>query len=1081
MVITATCSSFCATAIWTPGTFSRPHTTLSSEATQLFWRAVADGKGDYVVPNLPPGPYRVTAEHSGFNTASRSGIDLAGDARVTADFTLTVGDTMQHVDVVVSGETVNSVSGEISHTIDTNQVDHLALNGRNYMQLLTLIPGAAVLSTDQMALTTSLSTTAGQALNGNRPNTSNLTVDGSYNLDAGANGTQINSVGLDFIQEVRTQTSNFSAEYGRQSGASVNVITKSGSNQLHGGAFEFVRNNDLDARSFFAPVKPPFHFNDYGWHAGGPIRKSKLFFFAGEEWKKIRQHTSPALRTLPTAAELSGNFAGISGTLDYPGTTTPIPGRNISSLMTTDGKAIAAVYAHMKTYAASYEDVAVGNNATYQLSNPFDAREDMARLDYNISQHQFLYLRFMHDQYNIFDPFGSEIVSQLPTTENNHVRPGSSWQLAHTWTISPSLINEAKFNAGWHGQRVFEVGDNWTRQPYGFTFPLLYSNPLGLYPSGIPGVSITGVSSFLGPTFYISTSVDISEGDNITWVHGSNTLKAGVLVTRNRKDANGRPPLTGSAAFVTSGNSNTTGNAIADALLGNFQTYTEAQYDPIGMFRFWQDDAYVTDQWKVTRRLSLEAGVRFQYMPPAYTTANNLTNFVVSAYNPANAVSVNSKGVLTVGAGNLYDGMVRAGNRVPADQVGRVPDATSPSVLSVPAGAPRGFYNAAHPFAPRLSFAWSPDSNGKTAIRGGFGIFYDHIDETAIVQGPLTNPPFAQSVTLQSGNLADPSGGNAAALAVLGAIHAISPYLQTPYVMNYSLSVQRELPIGLFLEAAYAGNQGRHLDRAPDINTPPFPVLAANYSLPSSQQAVLNSLRPYKGYSSIYMRLSDANSNYNALQLYLTKRKGWLTSTVSYTYSKSLADGSSETDTSAAPDNRSFNYGPTSFDRRQIFAAAFDIALPRLRSAAAWRRSLAVGWNLSGVVHLQSGPYLSITGTNAIGDWRADYIGGNVSVSDPTPSHLVNTAAFKVAPVSRYGTSGAGIVEGPGLQNFDFSLAKQFPVKEHFTLRVQADAFNAFNHANFTTFSTEVASLSFGSATAAGPGRQLQIGAKLRF
>jgi hypothetical protein len=501
----------------------------------------------------------------------------------------------------------------------------------------------------------------------------------------------------------------------------------------------------------------------------------------------------------------------------------------------------------------------------------------------------------------------------------------------------------------------------------------------------------------------------------------------------------------------------------------------------IGMFRFWQDDAYVTDQWKVTRRLSIEAGIRFQYMPPAYTTANNLTNFVVSAYNPANAVSVNSKGVLTVGAGNLYDGLVRAGNGIPADQIGRVPDATSQSVLSVPVGAPRGFYNPAHPFAPRVSFAWSPDSSGKMAIRGGFGVFYDRIDETGIVQGPLTNPPFAQSVTLQNGNLADPSGGNAAALAVLGTIRAISPYLQTPYVMNYSLSVQRELPKGLFLEVAYVGNQGRHLDRAPDINTPAFSILAANYSLPSSQQAVLNSLRPYKGYSSIYMRLSDANSNYNALQLYLTKRKGWLTSTVSYTYSKSLADGSSETDTSVDANNRSFNYGPTTFDRRHIFAATFDVALPRLRNAAAWRRSIIGGWNLSGVVHLQSGPYLSITGVNAIGTWRADYIGGSVAVSDPTASHLFNTAAFKVSPVSRYGTSGAGIVEGPGLENFDFSLAKQFPIRERITLRVQADAFNAFNHVNLTTISTEVTSLSFGSATAAGPGRQLQIGAKLRF
>jgi hypothetical protein len=1055
--------------------------TVTNEGTQLNWMGTTDSKGDYVVPNLPPGSYRVKAEHPGFTSSARTGIDLSGDARITADFSMIVGSASDHVEVTASGETVNTVSGEISHTIDTHQIDHLALNGRNYMQLLTLLPGAAVLSTDQMALTTSLSTTAGQALNGNRPNTSNLTVDGAYNLDAGANGTQISSVGLDFIQEVRTQTSNFSAEYGRQSGVSVNVITKSGSNEFHGGAFEFLRNNDFDARSFFAPVNPPFHFNDFGWNVGGPIRKSKLFFFGGEEWKKIRQYTSPALRTLPTTAELAGNFTGISGNVYFPGTTTPIPNRNISSLITTDGKAIAAVYARMRSLAASYNDVAVGNNAIYQLSNPFDTREDMVRIDYTISSKQFVYGRFLHDKYDTFDPFGSKIVSQLPTTSNEQVRPGSSYQLGYTWTISPTLINEAKFSAGWHGQRVYETGDAWQRAPYGFTFPLLYNNPQGVYPSGVPGVSITGISSFLGPTFYISTSTDISTTDNFTWVKGGNTVRAGILVTRNRKDANGRPPLTGSATFTTSGNSNTTGNAIADALLGNFQNYSESQYDPIGMFRFWQTDAYVTDQWKVTRHLSIEAGVRFQYMPPAYTTGNNLTNFETSLYNPANAVSVNSKGVLTIGSGKLYDGLIRAGNGIPSDQTGRIADATSASVLSVPTGAPRGFYNAAHPFAPRFSFAWSPGSSGKTAIRGGFGIFYDRIDEQAIVQ-TLTNPPFAQPVQLQSGNLGNPSGGNSVAQAVLGTFRAIDPALKTPYVMNFSLSIQRELPAGLFLEAAYVGNQARHLNRTPDINMPAFSILAANYSLPAAQQSVLNALRPYKGYSSILMRLSDANSNYNAMQLYLTKRKGQLTATASYTFSKALADSSAEGDTSEDPFNRHLNYGPASFDRRNIFAGTFDYALPRLTSQAAWRRAVAGGWNLSGVIHSQSCGYFSVTGVNALGTWRADYIGGGTSVSSPTATHLFNTAAFAVAPVSRYGTSGVGIVEGPGLEQVDFSLAKQFSLlRDRVTMRLQGDAFNAFNHANFTSMTTEATSLSFGQATASGPGRQLQIGVKLRF
>ena len=1053
---------------------------VSNEGTQRTWNVKSDDKGDYLVPDLPPGMYRVTAAKSGFASFTRSGIDLAVDARLTVDFTLKVGDTTQSVEVKATGEMVNSVSGEISRTIDSSQVDRLALNGRNYLQLVTLIPGSAVLSTDQMALTTSLSTT-GQAISGNRPNTSNLSVDGSYNLDSGSNGSQINNVGLDFIQEVRTQTSNFSAEYGRNSGASINVITKSGANQLHGGALEFLRNDAFDARSFFSPVKPPFHFNDFGWNLGGAIVKNKLFFFGGEEWKKIRQYTSPALRSLPSSAQLGGDFSGTTGTLNYPGTTTPIPGRNISSLMTTDGKAIAAVFARMASLASSFRDAAVGNNATYQLSNPFDSRNDMARVDYTLSSKQFLYLRYMHDSYNIFDPFGSLIVSQLPTTPNNRKRPGTSWQLADTWTISPTLINEAKFNAGWHGQRVFEQGDNWTRAPYGFTFPLLYGAPQGVYPSGIPGVNVTGYSTFLGPTFYISTSTDISAGDSVTCVKGSNTVKAGVLVTRNRKDGNGRPPLTGSFTFNTSGNPNTTGNALADALLGNFRTFSESQYDPVGMFRFWQVDSYVTDQWKVTQRLSVEVGMRFQYMPPAYTMGNNLTNFVPSLYDPSKAATVSSKGVVTLNPGaTLYDGLIRAGSGIPSDQAGRIPDSSSASVLSVPTGAPRGLYHSASPFAPRFSFAWSPGFTSKTAIRGGFGMFYDRIDETGIVP-TLTNPPFAQTVQMENANMANPNNGTATALSTLGTVKAIDPNLKTPYVMNFSLSVQRELPWGVFLETAYAGNQARHLTRAPDINTPPFALLSANAALPTAQQAVTNALRPYQGFSTITMLLSDANSNYNALQVYLTKRKGWLTSSLSYTWSKTLTDSSSSSDTSEDPNNRHMNYGPASFDRRGILSASFAIAMPKLANTPAVAQAVAGGWTLSGIVHAQTGAYYSITSSTALGTWRADYIGGPTTVASPTPSLLFNTAAFAAPPISRYGNSGVGIVEGPGLETVDFSLAKEFNVKERVTLRIQGDAFNALNHANFTTLSLTSTTLGFGAATASGPGRQLQLGAKLRF
>jgi hypothetical protein len=688
----------------------------------------------------------------------------------------------------------------------------------------------------------------------------------------------------------------------------------------------------------------------------------------------------------------------------------------------------------------------------------------------------------MHDDYDVTDPFGTFVTSQLPAVPGHRVRPATSWQVAHTWMISPTLVNEAKATAGWHAQRVFLAGDDWSRDKYGFQFKDLYPGG-GRYSVGIPGISVNGFSTIAGPTYYISTSTDISFSDGLTWIRGNHTLKTGVLATRNRKDANGRPPLTGSVAYNPSGNPNTTGNGWADALLGNFRTYTESQYDPTGFFRFSQFDAYVTDQWKVSRRLSLEYGVRFQALWPAYAAGNNLTNFVPALYDPSKAVTMLPNGSIVPGTGNIYNGLIRAGDGVPQDQIGRIPDGDSPRVLSVPAGAPRGFYNPAYPFAPRISFAWAPSANNKTAVRGGFGVFYDRNDLTAIVQGPLTSPPFAESTQFENGRLADPSSGTTAAQGVISGVRPIDPNLKTPYTMNYSLSIQRELRDGVFLETAYAGNQSRHLMRGPDINQPSWAALAANQALPTAQRASTNYLRPYKGYATLPQRISDANGNYNGLQVYLTKRKGWLTWTASYTWSKALTDASSNTDASEEPYNRHFNYGPATFDRRHAFVATWNSKLPFLRHAAAWERAILGGWELSGVGRIQSGPYATITSSTAVGTRRSDYNGQPVDLSgdERGPNHWFNTDAFSAPPITRGGNSGPMIVEAPGLRLLDLSLRKAYRINERFTLRYQADLFNALNKANFRGLSTSTSSIDFGSLTASGPARNVQMGLRLTF
>jgi len=304
------------------------------------------------------------------------------------------------------------------------------------------VPGVTVTNPDTFGINTSLSAT-NQVVNGHRSNQNNMTVDGVGNLDAGANGSLINNVSPDFLQEVKVQTSNFSAQYGRSTGAAFNIVTKNGTDKFHGGVFEYFRNDALDARNFFAPNQTEVRYNDFGWNLGGPIKKEKLFFFVGEEWKRLRQQSAPTRVTLPTLAELQGNFAGTGHTINMPGTKTPFPNNVIpSSMLTPDGIAIANVYRTVIPLAAIYNNAAVSNNATFENPNPLDYREDIARLDYVINNNHRMFGRWVDDYNTIYladGPGGS-----LPITPENRNRPGKSFLVSETWVVNPAIVETSE-------------------------------------------------------------------------------------------------------------------------------------------------------------------------------------------------------------------------------------------------------------------------------------------------------------------------------------------------------------------------------------------------------------------------------------------------------------------------------------------------------------------------------------------------------------------------------------------------------------------------------------------------------------
>ncbi|MCU1263525.1 MAG: TonB-dependent receptor [Bryobacterales bacterium] len=1051
---------------------------VSNTETQAKRVAETDTNGFYTITNLPIGPYVVEIDQTGFKRQEATGLNVVADGRLTVDFKLQVGDVGQSIEVVAqTGETLNTVSGELSRVIETKQVENLALNGGNYVQLMTLVPGAVVTNPDQFSVTTSLSAT-NQNINGNRSDSQNLTVDGAFNLVAGSNGSLMNNVNSNFIQEVKIQTSNASAEYGRTAGVAFNVVTKNGTNQFHGSGFETFRNDTLDARNFFSVTKTKLRFNDFGYTIGGPIKKDRLFFFYGQEWKRLRQSANPSRVTMPDSALLSGNFAGLSQ-LFYPGTKTPIPNNGISSLITTDGKAIANVYRLMEKRASFYNDANVTNNGILQPDNPLNYRQNLVRLDYHINDKNTVYGRWVEDSNTLIDPFGTFSGSNLPTTPSQRSRPGESFLIAETWLVSANIINEFRANASWASQNIPPYGDAWQRASYGFAFPQVFPNGAGNYRNGIPDVSITGFSNFKGPAFALhSPSTDIQVADSVSWIRSGHIIKAGAALIRDRVDQNGRPVYTGNLTFSTSGNSNTSGNALADALMGNFRTYTEASADPIGFFRFWQPGAFIQDSWRVSRRLSLEFGLRWERMDPWNTQANNMANFVPALYDPSKAVTIAPNGTVVPGSGNLYNGLIRAGSGIPTSEQARVPGSTSALFQSIPSGAPSGFFQPGNLFSPRFGFAYQ--LTGKTVLRGGYGMFFNR-PQGNMIFSQVNVPPILQVSQFENGNLSNP-GGASGVLAPNGNISAIDPKVVSAYSEQFSLGVQREFWQGIFAEVTYVGNLGRHLLRQPNINQIPFALNTANQALPTSQQLPNAALYPYKGFSNINTYQSDSTSNYHALQAYVSKRKGRIFLTAGYTYSKASGDSSGQGDNPENYLDRHYNYGPLSFDRRHAFVATYVLQLPRLADWNAIARTALGSWQLNGIIRLQTGQYYTVTANTSIGTRRADYLGGDITASgQQTINNWINKAAFGAAPSDRFGNEPVGNVEGPGLQSYDLSVSKNFRFRERYNLRFQTDFFNAFNVANFNGLNVVRTDNAFGTLSGAYPPRNLQLQLKFTY
>jgi hypothetical protein len=1085
-----------------------------NEASGVRRQVTSSAEGFYLAANLEPGRYRVEAAKAGFKQFVRAGITLTAGERVEAKVQLALGDVTERVDVRDTGATIETASGAVSQLVEGAQLRDIALNGRNIVQLLMVMPGVASTGDEFDRGGIAFGNFGGFNVNGMRSTSMQTTLDGGNNQDSGNITSMTNNIGVDFVQEVKAVTSGYSAEFGRFAGGQVNFTTRSGTEQFHGALFEFFRNDKLNARSFFAPTKEKLRLNNFGWTFGGWVPLPgistrggrKLFFFAGQEYKR-RVDGDTRLATMPTRAERAGIMRPSTATFVYPSNFpvaalrgTPIEdparatpdnptGRNIlpQRYITTNGAAMMRVFQTMETQASRYIDEPLANNTTFQLANTDRRREDILRLDYALSPQHNLSFRWVYDSGDNFVPYETGNIPTFRATRQNRT---PNYQATWTYSLSPTRVNE--FAAAATHLFLERVPNDDFRLPstYGFTNRELFGNEQQVY--GIPSYAIAGFTTISGARINpYSPVADYTLRDTFTWIKGKHQLKFGGLAIRNDKNERITGSLPGQFSFQNQGNSLSTGSPLLDAQLGNFFQYSEADADKFVYTRFYQTEGFVADTWRARKNLTLDLGVRYYRMGAPYDRYNTLSTFLADRFDPAQAQRVIPSGVgageLQAGVGRPNNGLILPGGSFPSP--GRVTERVRN--LNLFAGFPRGLFSTEHRLSPRFGFAYDFGGRADFVVRGGIGIFYDRLATGRSVEAG-GNPPFVQTVTLFEGSVDDPAGGRRQAQFPVS-IASLRPDIRTPETYNWNFGFQKKLFLNSIVDVNYVSTQGRGLLRRPDINQVSPAVRAANLA-PN-----INSLRPFPGYTTIRLYESGASSSYHGLQMGWSRRYATdLTFSVAYTWSKVITDASAD---GSEPEN-TFDYrrerARANFDRNHVLVFSYIYNLPffRGRNHAAGR--VLGGWQLSGLTQVQSGPWLTPTINTPTGTRRPDSTGAPVRSLNPRDFQTLTGGngqavagnfffdprpggSFVAPPNERFGNTGPSVVLGPGRANWDVSLFKTFAFTEDWRLQFRAEAFNLFNYAQFRAPNMNASDRAYGTVSATGPPRLMQLGLKLLF
>ncbi len=996
--------------------------------------------GSYSIPLVPAGQYRLEVEKEGFQRYTRSGITLAVGDNATLDVTLAVGSLAESVTVTGAAPLLETQTGTIRGLVDQQRIVDLPLNGRRVTNLMQIQAGV---------IQRASGTSEGDAfvVNGSRQSGVYFTLDGGMNTDSYRNYSGV-FPNPDAVQEFSIQKSNFSAEYANATGAVVSVATKSGTNEFHGSAFEFLRNGVFNARNFFAARRDSLKRSQFGGTLGGPIIKDKLFFFGSYQGTRTRSDPQLTRQFLPTAAMRAGNFSGVAAIRD-PQTTQPFPGNQIPA------QRLSPV---TQAFLEFIPDPGTPDGQRF-VGVPLKNREDeyMGKVDANLGAHRLTGRYFRHRFERPFTGNVQDLPSMFASDVGRSTQPYNQVTVSDIFTVSPTMLNSATVAYKWR-----RTLNDWKAVELPIDFAqagvqgLAVKDPASVY------INVSGGFLARPGWNYDKTDYDIHVADTVTWMRGGHELKFGGEILRSANDIKNDFRTMGLFNF----NGNITGNSFADFMLGEVYQFDQGggEYKELYGTRW---GFFVQDTWRATPKLTLTLGLRWDPMFP------------------------------------FHDELGRTQCFVPGAQSTRFPNAPAGYLNDGDPGCPEGGFNSYwQQIAPRFGFAWRAPGN-KTVVRGGFGLFWNP-QFTVLYNGFVNAAPFSPQVTRFGVRFENPyetaanpfpasfapfmPGPDAEFFTPLGTFGTFSSNFKPSYMETFNLTVEHEAAANLVVRASYIGNLGRRLSYTDDLNY-------ARYA-PGATTGNIQQRRPYGDFGSILTTYAEGTSSYHGLQLSVERRVADnLSFEVNYTFSKSIDEVSADTTPQNAsqtvPMNRRLNRGVSDFDYTHRLVASHVWTLPSLAGQNRLARGVLGGWQFSGITTLRSGgPFSVSSGTDralsGLGSSFADLVGDpdldNGRSRAERIARYFNTDAFERAVLGTFGTSPRNVLRGPGAVSFDFGLMKLFPVTESVRLQFRAELFNAFNTPRFSNPNNNVNTPTrFGRIESAGDPRIVQFGLKLAF